>query len=428
MLKLYYRPQSVSTRSLLVLAGVALSVVAALRYVPARFPALERNLGRLQRVSDLPDRLMEASYRASIAYDTIHCRRVQLGHALLDIHDPADTGMIGPSMSLVTSLPGHLSAKQTSVNPNFAAVAMQLMVDAGVGPGDRIAIGCTGSFPALNIAVITAAESLGTRPVVISSAASSQYGANEVDFMWPDMERLLAAEGIIQTRSIMISRGGFRDRCAGMGDETRQLVESSIARSGLPLMDSRDDTDAIDRRMLAFAEAAQDENYAAYINVGGGHASVGGTRGNDALGEGLIEPSDWSAKLGMGMVMNWFRDRFHQGSIDNATLAPNRNGLDGNDCVASRFLASRVPVINMIRTEKLARRFGLPIAPPVPVEVGQGGVYAIADPRRGLAVLGIGLILLTTAIVMRPPIAWVRRMERSGHFGDDPERQPRWML
>ena len=72
--------------------------------------------------------MLEASERAELAFDAIHCHRVILGHPMLDIHDPADTGMIGPSMSLVTSLPGHLKAKQTSVNPNFAAVAMRLLL------------------------------------------------------------------------------------------------------------------------------------------------------------------------------------------------------------------------------------------------------------------------------------------------------------
>lgn len=189
---------------------------------------------------------------------------------------------------MVTSLPGHLDAKQTSVNPNFAAVAVRLLIDAGVRPGDRIAIGCTGSLPALNIAVYAAAEALELRPTIISSAASSQFGANEPDLMWPDMEKLLNEEGIFHHRSLMISRGGFRDRCAGMSEDTLQILEASITRSGRPLMDSLDDVDAIQRRMLAYAQAVEDDHFAAYVNVGGGDASVGGTIGNDILGEGVL--------------------------------------------------------------------------------------------------------------------------------------------
>ena len=36
-----------------------------------------------------------------------------------DIVVQPETGLIGESMSLVTSVPGNLRAKQTSINPNF---------------------------------------------------------------------------------------------------------------------------------------------------------------------------------------------------------------------------------------------------------------------------------------------------------------------
>ncbi|MCR9210235.1 MAG: poly-gamma-glutamate system protein [bacterium] len=404
MKKLYYRPQKISSGSLLFLAALSVVTVLTLRAMPHQMAGWSTMVAGLYGIHDLKDRMLEASERANTAFDAIHAKRLELGHPLLDAQDPADTGMVGPSMSAVTTLPGHLPAKQTSINPNFAAVAMRLLVDAGVRPGDRIAIGCTGSFPALNIAVYSAAESLGARPTIISSAASSQFGANSADMMWPDMEKLLADEGILAYRSLEISRGGFRDRAAGMSDDTRAILDAAIERSGVPLMDSIDDIDAIERRMVAYSKAAEDETYAAYINVGGGDASVGGTEGNDSIGEGLITPKQL------------------------ATIQKKASSPEAVDCVATRFLASGVPVINMINVVALANQYGLPIASTTKVEVGQGTVFTIIDPRRVLALIGIFFITAATAIVVKPPHRVTKWLQRKGWFGEQPKDQPQYMV
>ncbi|MFG0266406.1 MAG: poly-gamma-glutamate system protein [Rhodopirellula sp. JB055] len=393
MKKLYYRPQKISSGSLLFLAALSVATVAVLRAMPHQMSGWSTMVAGFYGIPDLKDRMLEASGRANTAFDAIHTKRLELGHPLLDAQDPADTGMVGPSMSVVTTLPGHLTAKQTSINPNFAAVAMRLLVDAGVRPGDRIAIGCTGSFPALNIAVYSAAESLGVRPTIISSAASSQFGANSPDMMWPDMEKLLVDDGILSYRSLEISRGGFRDRAAGMSDHTRAILDAAIERSGVPMMDSVDDADAIERRMLAYSKAAEDETYAAYINVGGGDASVGGTEGNNSIGEGLIRPKQL------------------------ATIQKKASSPEAVDCVATRFLASGVPVINMINVVALANQYGLPIASTTKVEVGHGTVYTIIDPRRVLALIGIFFITAATAIVVKPPHRLTKWLQKRGWFG-----------
>src|SRR5262249_18075590 len=97
------------------------------------------------------------------------------------IVDPTDSGLIGLPMSPVTSDPGVLTAKQTSLNPNFAAVVVQWLRRAGVGKDDVVAVGVSGSFPALNICVYAALQTLGAKAVIVSSAAASQYGANLPD-------------------------------------------------------------------------------------------------------------------------------------------------------------------------------------------------------------------------------------------------------
>ncbi|MEZ5302914.1 MAG: hypothetical protein R3F11_20090 [Verrucomicrobiales bacterium] len=47
------------------------------------------------------------------------------GYEIDTSKDPAESGMVGVAMSPVTSISGVLEAKQTSVNPNFAAVVLR---------------------------------------------------------------------------------------------------------------------------------------------------------------------------------------------------------------------------------------------------------------------------------------------------------------
>ena len=389
MKSLYYRSQKISSRSLVLLAVASLATIVAIELCPHENSDVQRDL------------MTSAAYQTEAAFDSVHCRRVELGHRMLPSQDPAGTGMLGPSMSLVTTLPGHLDAKQTSVNPNFAAVAVKYLSDIGARPGDRVAIGCTGSFPALNIAVIAAAESMELKPVLISSAASSQFGANHPELMWPDIEKALFDEGIIGTRSLVTSRGGFRDKAAGMTSETRKLLDEAMNRAGTPVLECDSFESAIDERMKLFAGAIGNnelrDGYVAYINVGGGAASVGGTVGNDLWGSGVVAPKRLS-------------------QIEEPI-----------DSVAARFLADGVPLINMINVVHVAQKHGLAIAPIVRPAVGEGNVYASRRYRKPLALTGILLIILATSLVVRPPVWLTQGMIDIG-FIRSAEDEPKWMV
>jgi poly-gamma-glutamate system protein len=366
MKSLYYRSQTVSPLALVGLSVLAVAALAIVEVFPKQIDGSDRAI------------MVAASRKAESAFEVIRRQRDELGLRSLPSQDPAGTGLLGPSMSLVTSLPGHLDAKQTSANPNFAAVVVNYLRAAGVKAGDRVAIGCTGSFPALNIAVLAAAETMELEVSLISSAASSQYGANHPRQMWPDMERRLADEGVIKTRSIAVSRGGFRDNAAGMTDETRHRLEAAITRGGRPLLNCSSIDDSIDRRMRLLRRSTGDEaRFAAYINVGGGSASVGGTRGNEQLGHGFIRPGDV------------------------------QTAKDPIDSVAMRFLDRGVPVINMIHVVTMAKEHGLPIASSTRPVVGEGGVYASRGHRKSFAGMGLFMVLIATSLVMRPP-AWLR--------------------
>lgn len=385
MKSLYYRSQKISSHSLVALACASVLTLMAVHL----FPSLAK--------SPQSDVMLAAARQTDAAFHAIQCRRLEMGHEILESQDPFGSGLIGPSMSMVTTLPGHLSAKQTSINPNFAAVVVRYLTDAGAQPGDRVAIGCTGSFPAINIAVIAAVEAMELEPTMVSSAASSQYGANDPEMMWPDIEKALHEEGLIRTRSVAISRGGFLDKAAGMTRDTRKLLDGAIHRSGIAMLRERDIDDAIGHRMEIYSKAAGDRRFVAYINVGGGYASVGGTEGNEISGSGLIKPGNFSFPG------------------------------DEYDSVAIRFLKNDVPVINMINLVSMARRSGLPVAPLQRPQVGEGAIYQSGRSRQLGAITGILFILAATTFVVRPPSRFTTWQIRNGKIYTA-DTEPRWMV
>lgn len=368
MKTLYYRPKKVSKAVLMSLAGLSLVVMALVEFFP------------VQKLDGTESVKLEAAKRAEAAMEAIAQRRTELNHVWLKQLDPGKTMLIGPTMSSVTTQVGHLDAKQTSVNPNFAAVVVDLLHQAGAKPGDRVAIGCTGSFPALDIAAYTAAEAMDLRPTIISSATSSQYGANHPELMWPDMEKLLFEKGLIKSRSIATSLGGVGDRGVGMTEDVLEQLLEAIDRNDVPILRKDSLAEAVAERMRLYDEVAGDENYVAYINVGGGSASVRGTKGNAVLGDGIVFPR-----------------------------AVDLSGV--KECAAREFLQRDVPVINLINAINLAESYGLAIAPVAKVPVGEGQVYGRTVYRKAWAVAGIFLILAAAWMIMHPVPAiekWLR--------------------
>ncbi|MBR5668756.1 MAG: poly-gamma-glutamate system protein, partial [Spirochaetales bacterium] len=97
------------------------------------------------------------------------------------------TGLIGPAYSPLMTTMGDIAAKRTSLDPNFAAVLVKYFVNAGLKQGDTVAIGSSGSFPALAIASICACNALGLKAEVIVSIGASTYGATRVELSLPKM-------------------------------------------------------------------------------------------------------------------------------------------------------------------------------------------------------------------------------------------------
>lgn len=352
MTKLYWQARKVPLKWILLVCLLSVTSVAGVERwtVEARRPYFSEKLA--------------AAELAQRAMGEIKRERLRRHHVIHPEFDPGETGLIGEYLTPVTSVSGHLESKQTSINPNFAALIVEMLIQAGVRRGDRVAVGYSGSFPALNICVCAALESLGARPVIIASASASQFGANMPDFLWIDMERHLNEKGYISFRSIAASYGGYEDRALGATDEGRRIIAAAIQRNGLSLVQSETFAKAIDERMQLYREAAGDNPVRAYINVGGGTISVG-----RSVGKKLYQP-------GLNL------------QASTAALEI--------DSVMTRFMKQGVPLIHLVQITKLAEKYDLPYAPTELPTAGQGSIYF--DSRRSRWMAGGSLFLLVLVL------------------------------
>ena len=167
-------------------------------------------------------------------------------------NDPNETGLVGSPFSLITTDEGDLDSKLTTLDPNFSAVIVELMYQLQLKAGDTVAVLMTGSMPGANIAVLTACKALQLIPITITSVGASQWGANQVDFTWLDMESILYENELISSRSMAASIGGRNDMGRLLSPSGREIITENIASHGTPLIRKERLAENIQHRMELF--------------------------------------------------------------------------------------------------------------------------------------------------------------------------------
>ena len=275
--------------------------------------------------------------------------RMEAGVFIDDENDPNETGLVGSPFSLITTDEGDLDAKLTTLDPNFSAGMVELMLQMSLQVGDTVAILLTGSMPGANVAVLTAANAMGLIPIIITSVGASQWGANHTDFTWLDMESILFNKGLINSRSVAASVGGRNDMGRLLSPAGREIIISNIENYNIPLIRKNRLAENIDERMKLFESFNKITNYSAMINVGGGVASLGTSFNSKLLPAGIVNRSD---------VVN---------------ISIRDGGIEG---VLAKFAKKNVPVLHVLNIKSLPEQLGMPFAPiPIP-EVGSGVLYA----------------------------------------------------
>jgi poly-gamma-glutamate system protein len=273
--------------------------------------------------------------------EAIRDQRERLRLAIDVTLDPNRTGIIGDEFTPLTTSLGEVDAKRTSANPAFAAVLVKFLASAGVGRGDVVAVGASGSYPGFILATLCAARELEAEPVVIYSVGASMYGANLPGFTFVDMLTRLRADGILPYSVLAVSPGGDQDGGSGvLFDETGTTLGAETRRLGLPAVEGGTLAARIQWRLSAYDRAAAGRPIRAFVNVGGASASFGDT------------PA--SLEVPNGLVLRW----------PALPAAPTRGLL-------FEFAARRVPVIHLLHVRGLARDNGLPYDPMPPPTSGR---------------------------------------------------------
>ena len=284
-------------------------------------------------------------------------------------NDPNETGLVGSPFSLITTDEGDLDSKLTTLDPNFSAVIVELMYQLKLKAGDTVAVLMTGSMPGANIAVLTACKALELVPITITSVGASQWGANQVDFTWLDMESILYDNELISSRSIAASIGGRNDMGRLLSPSGREIIIDNIASHGIPLIRKDRLADNIQHRVNLFNLVRSSETYDAVINVGGGVASLGTSFNLRLLPPGVVR-------------RNLIQDIIRPGGIEG---------------VFSKFLKFDVPGLHILNIRPLTQQFKMPFAPIPAPEIGAGGLYAIE--RYNVWVAGICLLVISSSVL-----------------------------
>ena len=317
---------------------VRLAVMAVVVFAVAFF-------SRVEIISETYETKVNAAGQMAKAMEMLKEVRLEKG-VFVDVeNDPNETGLVGSQFSLTTTDEGDLDAKLTTLDPNFAAAMVELLDQAGLQSGDTIAVMLTGSMPGANMAMLIACDAMNIHPVVITSIGASQWGANDPDMTWLDMEKILFDNGLIPTRSIAASIGGRNDQGRLLSPKGRALITDNIAEHEMPLIKGESLRDNIQKRMVHFGN----NNYKAVVNVGGGVASLGTSFNLRLLPPGVVYRNDIEA-------------------------ISRKGGIEGT---VVKFVKQNMPLIHVLNIQKLTENLGMPFAPiPIP-EIGQGSLYAI---------------------------------------------------
>ena len=259
--------------------------------------------------------------------------------------DTNQTGIIGREYTRLTTTLGNLAAKRTSTNPAFAALLVKYFKEANLKKGDVIAIGSSGSFPALIVATLSAAKVLELEPLLTYSIGSSEYGANIPEFTFVQMLESLNKKNILPYKLLAISMGGYLDQAEGMFYPDSQETIRHIAQiSGVYFINTDNIEKNIQQRMQLYKKNAKGQTIKVFINIGGAAPNYGNTNAS------ITYPN--------GLVINGPKIPDH----------PERG-------LIFEYQSLGIPIIHLLNIRNLAIKNGLPIDPVPFPEIGEGGVY-----------------------------------------------------
>ena len=321
--------------------------------------ALVRALSKDERPQlDLVSRA--ASVRMERAMNALRGEFVSRGLHFDDAVDPNHTGLIGVEYSEMVTTLGSVEAKRSTTNPNIAGAIVRMLDESGVVRGDTIAVGCSGSFPALAVATLCAARAFGVHPLMIVSLGSSSYGASRTDWTILDMLEILHKQGLTDVRPVAVSLGGADDVGYDFEPETKDLLNDKINSSGLPFLSEPNLQKNVAERMRIYLGPDGARRIAAFVNIGGNYADLG------------TDP----------IVL-----KLEQG-VNRQIAMPAKEERSG---VVFAMSKRHIPVIHLLHIKGLVLKYGLPWDP-IPLPSAGGAEVSRSHSAPGVIVIAVTVL------------------------------------
>ena len=262
-------------------------------------------------------------------------------HIPMSQEDYHQTGMIGPYYTGITTTLGAIEAKRTTAWPDMGALCVRLLYEAGVRPGDRVAAGFSGSFPAMNLAVMAACQSMKVEVIPISSVGASTYGATDPELTFPEMLHRLVQDGVLTTDSAAVTLGGDNDTGDGMLPEQKMEILERLEQAGLVIFQEPKFLNNLEQRQEIYERQGPIQ---CFVSVGGNVTSMGVGERGIALGQGVLDPR-------------------------SAMPVTDQSGL------VERYLGRGIPVVHLLNIKQLTAEYGLPYDPVQWPDPGSSAVY-----------------------------------------------------
>ena len=293
-------------------------------------------------------------------------------------NDLYDTGLLGIQTSLVTTkeeVSGRniLSSKIACTHPNFASAIVEMFYEMNLKEGDIAAVSMTGSFPGANIAFLSACEAMNIKPIIISSAGSSSWGANRPKYTWPAIETLLYNKNLINYKSVAYSIGGGNDTGDNLSYDGNVLISDvifNLLNEETEFVNEPTLIENINRKMNIYTKYYDLDDYDLFVNIGGGSASLGYGIEKDSLQVGILNPLD----------IEYIESESFKNSISYA------------------FLDSDIPMINIKNINKLGLQYSL-YPPSLDNKILKGPLFLKYDNYNPVVII-IGLLSSLSIIIV----------------------------
>lgn len=306
---------------------------------------------------DRYEEMIEAASRMEKCEEALKAERLRRGIPL-DKEDYLEIGLLGCSSSSITTTVGVPEAKRTSMVPDMAAMCVRILDEAGLKKGDTIGACYSGSFPALNIALVCAADSMGIHIVYTAAIGASSYGANLPEFTSPEMLCFLYEQGLISTKPAAVTLGGDGDLGQNMigyllGGDDRELnaVIDRLEQKGLKPIQIESYEENVKWRMQLYGELD------GFVNVGGNVAGTGRYNREYMQKQGILKDS--------GMR------------------------LSENSGLLEQYLRKGIPAVQLLNLKRLCLEYHIAYDPVSLEKIGTSGVYYTKTYAKPLILLTV---------------------------------------